>query len=225
MCFKADLRCPNTSDTFPLYLVTHNLATQYLQVLLTGTATVRSFRCSISLMGNNKKYNLPPCRIGSRSQRYFEGWRAGAILSCVTALAVLIINIIVTSWAARNYPSVHGIGTLFSGNCAKAKSINTWLQIVVNVLSSTLLAASNYCMQCVSSPTRQEVDAAHAHGKILDIGIPSVRNLKYIGGERRVLWIALAISALPLHFMFVRSPIMAFYAFVTLLDTIPGSCA
>lgn len=221
MCSKAALRYPNTSNTFS----PSNPRPSIPRYPTPAQRPSRSFRCFISLMGNNMKYNLPPCRIRSRSQQYFEGWRAGAIMSCFTALVVLIINIIVTSWAASNYPSVHGVGTLFSGKCDKAKSINTWLQIVVNVLSTTLLAASNYCMQCVSSPTRQEVDAAHAHRKILDIGIPSIRNLKYIGGERRVLWIAVAISALPLHFMFVRSPITAFYAFVTLSNTILGSCA
>ncbi|KAL8997821.1 MAG: hypothetical protein Q9169_002993 [Polycauliona sp. 2 TL-2023] len=121
----------------------------------------------------------------SLKQRYFEGWRAGAIMSCATALAVLIVNIAVTSWAVKNYPSANGIGTIFSGNCARAKSINTWLQIIVNVLSSTLLAASNYCMQCAGSPTRVEVDAAHARGKILDIGIPSIQNLRFIGFEHQ----------------------------------------
>lgn len=61
-------------------------------------------------------------------------------------------------------------------------------------------------MQCLTSPTREEVDAAHSRGKVLDIGIPSVQNLRAISTERRVLWAILALSALPLHFVFVSQP-------------------
>ncbi|KAL8722996.1 MAG: hypothetical protein Q9225_000612 [Loekoesia sp. 1 TL-2023] len=146
--------------------------------------------------------DLPVHRRRSRRQRYVEGWRAGAAASCITALAVLIINATVMTWAASQYPSAEGIGTIFSGHCARAKSMNSWLQLVVNVLSSTLLAASNYCMQCLGSPTREEVDTAHGKGKLLDIGIPSIQNLKAISLERRILWAGLALSALPLHFVY-----------------------
>lgn len=135
-------------------------------------------------------------------QKYCDGWKAGAIASCISAMTVLMINITVLSWAVNRYPTVGGIGVLFSGDCARAKRINTWLQLIINVLSTILLAASNYCMQCVSAPTRGEVDRAHSKGKILDIGIPSIQNLKAIGRERRLLWAGLAISALPLHFVY-----------------------
>lgn len=148
--------------------------------------------------------DVPLSRRKSWRQRYSEGWRAGMTVSCITALLVLILNTVVIIWASSRYPSVDGIGVIFGGECARAKRLNTWLQLVVNVLSSILLAASNYCMQCLGSPTRAEVDTAHAKGKMLDIGIPSIQNLGVIGRERGVLWAALAISALPLHFVFVN---------------------
>lgn len=147
--------------------------------------------------------------------RYCEGWRAGATASCIVALIVLVVNASVIAWATSRYPPVGGFGVIFSGGCAEAKRMNTWLQLIINILSSTLLAASNYCMQCLSSPTRKEVDKAHSQGKILDIGIPSIQNLRSIGTDRRVLWIALALSALPLHFVSVFEEIALHGAWLT----------
>ena len=92
---------------------------------------------------------------------------------------------------------------LFSGDCAKAKSINAWLQVIINALSTVLLGASNYCMQCLTSPTREEIDQAHAQGIFLQVGVPSAHNIWGICGHRRLLWLVLVMSALPLHFVCV----------------------
>lgn len=56
-------------------------------------------------------------------------------------------------------------------------------------------------MQCLSAPTRKEVDEAHAKGKWLDIGVPSVRNLTSIPKLRLGMWVGLGLTSLPLHLM------------------------
>lgn len=83
------------------------------------------------------------------------------------------------------------------------KQYDSVLHGVVNVLSTLLLGASNYCMQILVAPTRQEVDHAHAHAQKswLDIGIPSVRNFKGIDWKRCAGWIILALSSSTLHLM------------------------
>ncbi|CAG8961895.1 hypothetical protein HYFRA_00013695 [Hymenoscyphus fraxineus] len=53
-------------------------------------------------------------------------------------------------------------------------------------------------MQCISSPTRTEIDAAHARGTYRDIGLPSLRNPS--GWLKRILYGLLVLSTLPLHF-------------------------
>jgi glutaredoxin-related protein len=68
-------------------------------------------------------------------------------------------------------------------------------------LSTILLGASNYCMQCMSAPTRAEAEQAHAKFRWVDIGTPSIRNLGKIRGLRVVLWLLLGISSLPLHLL------------------------
>ncbi|CAI6082892.1 unnamed protein product, partial [Clonostachys chloroleuca] len=74
--------------------------------------------------------------------------------------------------------------------------------ILINIVSTLLLGASNYYMQTISAPMRQDVDNAHARGKWLDIGIPSVRNVLYIEKRRLVVWLCLGLSSLPLHFIY-----------------------
>lgn len=57
-------------------------------------------------------------------------------------------------------------------------------------------------MQCLSSPTRNEIDNAHAQGVWLDVGVPSLRNLRRLSTTRVVLWYLLAISSIPLHLLY-----------------------
>lgn len=74
--------------------------------------------------------------------------------------------------------------------------------LVINILSTLLLGACNYSMQCLSSPTRAEIDKAHNKGVWLDIGVPSVRNLRRLSTARVTLWWLLAISSIPLHLLY-----------------------
>ena len=138
----------------------------------------------------------------SWKQKYTSGWRTGALLCCITATAILLTNIIVLVWTTSNYRMENGIGSFYKGSCAKAKSLNTWLQLLINILCTVLLGSSNYCMQCLTSPTRDEVDKAHRRKRLLRIGVPSLRNLRFISGYRVFVWVCLGLSALPIHFLY-----------------------
>lgn len=131
----------------------------------------------------------------------WEGWQLGAAICSLVVSATLILNVTVTAWASITFGLAAGIGTIHRGPCHSVKQTGLWLHIAINVLSTMLLGASNYCMQCLCSPTRREVDKAHAKRTWLDIGIQSVRNLSKIGRMRMVLWIVLAASSVPLHLM------------------------
>ena len=95
-----------------------------------------------------------------------------------------------------------GVGTIQDGSCTEVRSLSLWLHVAINALSTLLFSASNYTMQCLTSPTRNEVDKAHKQGIRLDIGVPSMRNLKLISSNRIVLWWLLALSGIPLHFLY-----------------------
>lgn len=80
---------------------------------------------------------------------------------------------------------------------------STALHLIINILSTGILAASNYCMQTLVAPTREDIDASHARGKWLDIGTPSLGNLKVTPKHRVALWLVLWITATPFHLMYV----------------------
>lgn len=129
----------------------------------------------------------------------FTGWRFGTLHFGVWAAIVFFINLIVTIWGSTARHS----GVLLEGDCDRVELLNTGLHVLINVLSTILLSGSNYCMQCLSAPTRNEVDKAHQQGNWLDIGIPSIRNVRHLGRKRIILWVLLALTSLPLHLLYV----------------------
>lgn len=118
---------------------------------------------------------------------------------------VLLINVIVTIGIVVHFGAEKGLSTLYQGNCNHVSQINFGIHLAINVLGTLLLAASNYCMQVLSAPTRREVDRAHAQRKWLDIGLSSFRNLGKIRRWRLWLWILLLVASLPLHPVYVTS--------------------
>ena len=63
-------------------------------------------------------------------------------------------------------------------------------------------------MQCLSSPTRAEINKAHNEERWLDIGVLSVKNLRRVSWRRICLWWCLALSSIPLH-LFYNSAIFS----------------
>lgn len=133
-------------------------------------------------------------------------WKTGAGGCAAAAGSVFIFNLIFLLWGEgrdgfQDFNYDDGARTLYQGNCDTTKNINIGIHLLINILSTVLLGASNYCMQCMSAPTRHEVDKAHTKFKWVDIGIPSLRNLGRIRGTRLVLWLILGLSSLPLHLL------------------------
>jgi hypothetical protein len=125
-------------------------------------------------------------------------------VSFIGATSVFILNLVLTIWVWRNpdYQIEGGIGTLLQGGCARVRQLNVWAHLIVNVLGTLLLCASNYCMQILSAPNRAEIDNAHTHRHWLHIGVPGLHNLMRIGRDRSLLWGLLMMSSMPLHLLF-----------------------
>jgi hypothetical protein len=113
--------------------------------------------------------------------------------------AVLSANIAWVAYFAKASEIQHGIGTVYTGTSSQVKSYSLWIHLLINVLSTILLATSNFCMQLLVAPSREEVDEAHKQTRWLDIGIQSMRNLRNVSNYRRILWFCLAISSGGLH--------------------------
>ncbi|KAF2630691.1 hypothetical protein BU25DRAFT_334721 [Macroventuria anomochaeta] len=140
-------------------------------------------------------------------QSRFHGWRMGVLLgTCVSAFVLLcnIAVVVVGSQTGSGYDR-DGVATVMEGNEATVSRWNTVCHIFINALSTVLLSASNYTMQVLNAPTRQEMDRAHTSGKWLDIGLLSVHNLRIISLKRAALCLILAASSLPLHLFYNAS--------------------
>ncbi|KAJ4318189.1 hypothetical protein N0V94_004555 [Neodidymelliopsis sp. IMI 364377] len=162
-----------------------------------------------SYASQDEGFHAPSGFVGKKPQNhdrhpFLSGWRVGALVSLVGATLVFILNLSVTIYVWTGpYKKLDGaIGTLFEGSCAKARHLNVWIHLLVNVLSTLLLGASNYCMQVLSAPNREELVRAHGRRIWLHIGVPSLRNLRHIGRPRAVLWLTLFLSSMPLHLLF-----------------------
>jgi len=136
---------------------------------------------------------------------WYTGWHTGVLACATCVVVVLLINVGLTIYAAANpeYTTEGGTVTLYSGSCDKSIVIGMLLHLVINALSTLLLSGSNYTQQCLSAPTRSEIDAAHARRRWMDIGVPGIRNLFRIKAERTFLWIAIGITSVPLHLLYV----------------------
>ncbi|KAL3294051.1 hypothetical protein RB213_011769 [Colletotrichum asianum] len=128
-------------------------------------------------------------------------WRRGALSFAAAALFTFIVNFSFTLWTMTK-EAPDGVGLIWEGEQTIVKAWNTAMHIVINIISTILLAGSNYCMQCLMAPTRSELDKAHSERRWLDVGIPTVRNFRSITLRRKVLWILLSISSFPLHLLF-----------------------
>jgi hypothetical protein len=135
--------------------------------------------------------------------KLFSTQRRTLFIQQALIVHVLAANIILSIIGFVKFPldDTRDVGTLYLGHCDVANNLNLWFHLLINVLSTLLLGASNYAMQLLVSPTRKVVNEAHARGIYLDIGISSLRNLRYIGWKKATLWWILGFCSTCLHLL------------------------
>ncbi|PLB52255.1 hypothetical protein P170DRAFT_350349 [Aspergillus steynii IBT 23096] len=131
-----------------------------------------------------------------------ESWKKTLYIGVGGSLLVLVVNLGFALWAVQHHEGGGDRPILYTGSCQTVRRLSIALHLLINILSTSLLCASNYGMQCLSAPTRKDIDRAHRRGKWLDIGVPSMRNLGRIPRRNALLWMLLALSSLPLHLLY-----------------------
>ncbi|OAL36318.1 hypothetical protein AYO20_04476 [Fonsecaea nubica] len=99
------------------------------------------------------------------------GWRFGALLGFVLCAVILVCNLVLLAVGWSRASRTRGMGIVSSGSATKVAWLGTFSHILINVFSTALLSASNYCMQVITAPTREQADAAHHDGGFVDIGV------------------------------------------------------
>ncbi|KAH7050139.1 hypothetical protein B0J12DRAFT_663314 [Macrophomina phaseolina] len=102
---------------------------------------------------------------------WFSGWRGGMLMSLFLAAFVLTLEITFLIVAVTVYGATGGpVGTLYEGSCSQAETLAPVSHLIINIRGTLLLAASNYTMQILAAPTRQEVDAGHKKSRYVLVG-------------------------------------------------------
>lgn len=135
-----------------------------------------------------------------------EKWRRTGTINIVLMVlcgTILFVCLMVSLSYHRGSIQELDISTIiFDGPCDKASRINVILHLLINLLSTAILASSNFFMQVLSSPSRPEIDKAHANLCSLDIGIPSVKNMQHLSTFKLTSWLVLLFSSVPIHLFF-----------------------
>ena len=141
----------------------------------------------------------------SSQQSWIQKWFGGVRLTLrwftFVAVVVLVTNVAWLFDARSKYGIRDGFGIIKRGPCAEIMSLDTWLHLLINVLSTMLLAGSNAFMAVFSCPSRKEVDKAHRRGKFLRVGSISLGNLTAIAKRKGFVVFVLAMSSVPFHLL------------------------
>ncbi|KAI1344924.1 hypothetical protein F5Y15DRAFT_364206 [Xylariaceae sp. FL0016] len=111
------------------------------------------------------------------SKKDSNGWKTAAKVNCTI---LVLMSVTMMSCVIAAYSRGEGSKVLFfyDGTCTdkNVDVVNTALHLIINIVSTLVLASSNFFMQVLNSPSREEVNEAHFRGSWLGIGVPSVRN-------------------------------------------------
>ncbi|KAI1070328.1 hypothetical protein LB507_010271 [Fusarium sp. FIESC RH6] len=140
-------------------------------------------------------------------------WLTGLVATLTTFLVVMLFvslfalkkdsddNTVTTS-GNRGSGDALGQSILYKGDCDVSARANLWIHLAINVIGTGVLASSNFFMQSLVAPTRKEVDAAHKAGHWLEIGVQSLKNVRFIGWKKILFWSLFSLSSVPLHLVF-----------------------
>ncbi|KAJ2900631.1 hypothetical protein MKZ38_002290 [Zalerion maritima] len=139
----------------------------------------------------------------------FSGWRKAGVINTVLIwlLTIALLASLITSIAGFRNADVPisvsslGISTIYTGSCGRSSDVNISVHVVINAIGTLILASSNFFMQVLTAPTRENVDAGHARGDFLEIGVQSLRNLtrRAFPKLKALFWVVLSLSSVPFH--------------------------
>lgn len=120
------------------------------------------------------------------------------IVSCGLILTISLLSVTLS----RPGSTITEAKIIFDGKCSTSNRLDLFLQFVINIFSTCVLASSNFFMQIVSSPTRKELDHAHRSLHSLEIGVSSFKNLGALSWFKILAWAGLFLTSVPIHLLF-----------------------
>lgn len=131
-------------------------------------------------------------------------WRTAALVNTILITIVAILMTIFSIVALLQAGGFNRPLVIYTGTCgiSGAPTLNTVLHIIINVLSTAILASSNMFMQILNAPSREEVVKSHTRGSWLEIGVLSGRNIFQLSPFKSMAWLGFLASSIPIHLLF-----------------------
>lgn len=140
------------------------------------------------------------CRTYSRWQK-LHTWHTWVFVCAAEAGLTFCFNIALTILASISRLK-DGVGTIKKGDRRDIKKLELWLYLGINVFSTMLFGGSNYTMQCLTTPTYEEINKSHRSRVSLDIGILSLKNLMRASKRKVILWGFLVVSLVLFYLLY-----------------------
>lgn len=86
----------------------------------------------------------------------------------VGTLAILLFSLL--CFVSAKTGSLSKAWIFYEGSCTETTNINLFLHLLLNIISTLIIASSNFFMQILNAPTSYEVDRAHAKNRSLEFG-------------------------------------------------------
>ncbi|KAI1139810.1 hypothetical protein F5Y05DRAFT_380161 [Hypoxylon sp. FL0543] len=139
-----------------------------------------------------------------RRNKSSTGWKKAAKVNCVVLVLISAILLGCVIAAASKVGGIQKALFFYAGDCdnGNVSRLNTVLHLLINVVSTLVLASSNFFMQVLNSPSREEVNVTHFKGSWVGIGVPSARNVFHVSKSKTLCWALLLASSVPIHLLF-----------------------
>ncbi|KAI0843705.1 hypothetical protein F5Y06DRAFT_255622 [Hypoxylon sp. FL0890] len=142
--------------------------------------------------------------LSRRRKNTSTGWKKAAKVNCVVLVLVSATLMGCLIAAASQVGGIEKAWFFYAGDCdnGNVSRVNISLHLLINVVSTLVLASSNFFMQVLNSPSREEVNVAHFKGSWVGIGIPSARNVFHVSKLKTLCWAVMLASSIPIHLLF-----------------------
>lgn len=132
-----------------------------------------------------------------------QGWRRTGTINVILASVceVVLLVCFILSLSNRETSSLSST-QMFEGSCERASTLNTIIHLSINIVSTGILASSNFFMQIVTSPSRKEINHSHSFLRPLKIGLQAPTNIPALSRTKQVCWFILILSSIPIHLLF-----------------------
>ncbi|KAI4719237.1 hypothetical protein E4T48_04552 [Aureobasidium sp. EXF-10727] len=128
-------------------------------------------------------------------------WLIIVMINTTFASLLLIVYLAFLIWIYNNLHIRHGVAEVFSGSCPRASQVAAFAYFATSGFAVLLFAAGSHAVQLLLSPTRNEVENAHARDRWVHIGVGGVRNIRWIPKRRLIRAILLTATSVLLPFL------------------------